>query len=61
MEIVDNLIMVAWPGAMDAGLGDPLFWVALAVALLVAGAAAYPLNRFLIQRGKGHALVHAHH
>ena len=61
MEVVDNLIMVAWPGAMDAGLADPLFWIALAVALLIAGAAAFPLNRFLIQRGRGHALVHAHH
>lgn len=61
MEIVDNLIMVTWPGAMDAGLGDPLFWIALAAALLIAGAAAFPLNRFLIQRGRGHALVHAHH
>lgn len=61
MELVDNLIMVAWPGAMDAGLGDPRFWIALAVALLVAGAAAFPLNRFLIRRGRGHALVHAHH
>lgn len=61
MELVDNLVMVGWPGAMDAGLSDPLFWIALAASLLIAGAAAYPLNRFLISRGKGHALVHAHH
>lgn len=61
MEIVDNAMMLAIPGAMDAGLAQPLFWGALAVSLLVAGVAAYPLNRFLIRRGKGHALAHAHH
>ncbi|HWC07484.1 MAG TPA: DUF4396 domain-containing protein [Solirubrobacterales bacterium] len=61
MEVVDNLIMVLVPGAMAAGLGDPLFWSALAVALLVAGAVAWPLNGWLIARGKGHAVVHAHH
>ena len=61
MEIVDNAIMLVIPGAMDAGLDHPLFWGALGVALLVAGAAAFPLNRFLIQRGKGHAVAHAHH
>lgn len=62
MEIVDNAVMLAIPGAMDAGLASPLFWGALAVSLLVAGAAAFPLNRWLISRGKGHALAHgAHH
>jgi hypothetical protein len=61
MEIVDNAIMVAVPGAMDAGLTQPLFWAALAVALLIAGVAAFPLNRFLIRRGKGHAIAHAGH
>jgi hypothetical protein len=61
MEFIDNLVMLYWPGAMDAGLADPLFWIALAASLLVAGAAAWPLNRFVIARGKGHALVHAHH
>ncbi len=61
MEVVDNLIMVLVPGAMAAGLGDPLFWGALAVALLIAGAVAWPLNGWLIARGKGHAVVHAHH
>jgi hypothetical protein len=61
MEIVDNALMLAIPGAMDAGLASPLFWGALAVALLVAGVAAYPVNRWLIARGKGHAVVHAHH
>jgi hypothetical protein len=61
MEIVDNLIIVIVPGALAAGLGDPLFWGSLAVSLLIAGAVAYPLNRWLIRRGKGHAVVHAHH
>ena len=61
MEIVDNLIMLAIPGAMDAGLSDWLFWGSLAAALAIAGVAAYPANRWLIARGKGHALVHAHH
>jgi hypothetical protein len=61
MEIVDNTIMVVIPGAMDAGPGDPGFWAALAAALLIAGAAAFPANRWLIARGKGHAVVHAHH
>ncbi len=61
MEVVDNLIMVLVPGAMAAGLGDPLFWGALAFALLVAGAVAWPLNGWLISRGRGHAVVHSHH
>jgi hypothetical protein len=61
MEVVDNLIIIVVPGALAAGLGDPLFWGSLAVALLIAGAVAYPLNRWLISRGKGHAVVHSHH
>lgn len=61
MEIVDNALMLAIPGAMNAGLADPLFWGSLVLSLLVAGAAAFPVNRWLIARGKGHALVHAHH
>jgi len=61
MEIVDNAILLTIPGAMDAGVGDLGFWAALAVALLIAGAAAYPVNRWLLARGKGHAVVHAHH
>ncbi len=61
MEVVDNAIMLAIPGAMDAGLASPLFWGALAAALVIAGVAAYPVNRWLISRGKGHAVVHAHH
>jgi Domain of unknown function (DUF4396) len=61
MEIVDNALMLVIPGAMDAGVGDLLFWGSLAVALLIAGAVAYPVNRWLIARGKGHAVVQAHH
>ncbi len=61
MEIVDNAIMLSIPGAMEAGLTNLLFWGSLAVALLIAGAVAYPINRWLIARGKGHAVVHAHH
>ena len=61
MEIVDNAIMLLIPGAMDAGLDDIGFYAALAAALIIAGAAAYPVNRRLISRGKGHAVVHQHH
>lgn len=59
MEIVDNLIMVAVPGAMEAGIGSLLFWGSLSFALAVAGVIALPVNRWLIARGKGHAAVHA--
>jgi hypothetical protein len=61
MEIVDNAIMMVIPGAMDASLGSALFWASLAFALIVAGLAAYPVNRWLIARGRGHAVVHQHH
>ena len=61
MEIVDNLIIVVIPGAMDAGLGNLLFWGSLAFALAVAFVAAFPVNRYLISRGRGHAVVHKHH
>ena len=61
MEIVGNLIMLIIPGAMEAGLGSLLFWGSLAFALAVAGVAAYPVNRWLIVRGKGHAVVHEYH
>jgi hypothetical protein len=61
MEFVDNVILLLIPGAMEAGLDALLFWASLAFALLVAGAVAYPVNRYLIARGKGHAVVHAHH
>jgi hypothetical protein len=61
MEIVDNAIILLIPGAMEAGLTDVLFWSSLVGSLLIAGAAAYPANRYLIARGRGHAVVHAHH
>ena len=61
MEIVDNAIMLLIPGAMDAGLDTIGFYLALAAALLIAGLAAFPVNRWLIGRGRGHAVVHAHH
>ena len=58
MEIVDNGIMLAVPGAMESGVGDILFWGALSIALVIAGLVAYPFNRWLITRGKGHAVLH---
>ncbi|MFN2495351.1 MAG: DUF4396 domain-containing protein, partial [Pseudonocardiaceae bacterium] len=61
MEIVDNVIMLVIPGAMEARLGSALFWGALAVALAVAFVVTVPVNRALIKRGKGHAVVHQYH
>ena len=61
MEIVDNAIMLFIPGAMDAGLDSLLFWGSLAASLVIAGAAAFPVNRWLIARGRGHAAVHEYH
>ena len=61
MEIIDNLVVLVIPGAMTAGLSDPLFWGSLALSLVAAFIAAYPVNRWLIARGRGHAVVHAHH
>lgn len=61
MEIVDNAIIVLWPGAMDAGLGDALFWGSLAIALAVTWGPTFFVNRALIARGKGHARVHGAH
>mgnify|MGYP001604262197 CR=1 FL=1 len=61
MEVVDNAVMLLIPGAMGAGLMSPLFWGSMAIALAVAGMFAFPVNRWLIKRGRGHALVHAHH
>jgi hypothetical protein len=61
MEIVDNGILLLIPGAMEAGLTDIGFYAALTAALLIAGAAALPVNRWLIARGKGHAVLHRHH
>jgi uncharacterized protein DUF4396 len=61
MEVVDNLIILIIPGAMEAGLGSLLFWGSLVFALAVAFVAAFPVNRWLIARGKGHAVVHQSH
>jgi hypothetical protein len=61
MEVVDNAVMLLIPGAMSAGLSSPLFWISMAMALVIAGIFAFPVNRWLIARGKGHAVVHAHH
>ena len=61
MELVDNAIMVFIPGAMQAGLDSGLFWISLVAALAIAGVVAFPVNRWLITRGKGHAVIHEHH
>jgi hypothetical protein len=61
MEIVDNIVMSVIPGAMNAGLVNIVFWVGMMIALTVAFLAAYPVNRYLLQRGKGHALTHQYH
>jgi hypothetical protein len=61
MEVMDNAVMVGVPGAMEAGLSSALFWLALAGSLAVAFAVTLPVNRRLIARGKGHAVVHAFH
>ncbi|RCK68496.1 DUF4396 domain-containing protein [Desertihabitans brevis] len=58
MEVVDNVVMALIPGAMDAGLVNPVFWVGMAIALTAAFAAAYPVNVVLLRRGRGHALTH---
>jgi len=63
MEVVDNAIMLSIPGAMESGVGDVLFWGALSFALVIAGVVAFPVNRWLITRGRGHAVLHdsGHH
>ncbi len=61
MEIVDNGVVLAIPGAMDAGVTSLLFWVSLALALAVAFVVTTPVNRWMIARGRGHAVVHAYH
>ena len=61
MEVVDNLIMLVIPGAMNAGLSNLLFWVSLLLSLVLGGIAAFPVNRWLIGQGRGHAVVHAYH
>ncbi len=61
MEVVDNAVMLSVPGAMAAGISSVLFWASLAFALAVAFVVTTPVNRWLMGRGKGHAVVHAHH
>jgi hypothetical protein len=61
MEIVDNTAMLVIPGAMGAGLNSLLFWASLAGSLAIAAVFAFPVNRWLIARGQGHAVIHAHH
>ena len=61
MEVVDNLVMAVIPGAMDAGLVNATFWVSMMISLVAAFFAALPVNRYLLQRGKGHALTHEYH
>lgn len=61
MEVVDNAFLLAVPGALEATLGDALFWVSLAVSLILAFVVTLPINRALIARGKGHAVAHAYH
>ena len=61
MELLDNAVVVAVPGAMDAGLGSVLFWASLAFSLLVAFVLTTPVNRWMIGRGRGHAVMHAYH
>ncbi|WP_372698794.1 DUF4396 domain-containing protein [Arthrobacter sp. JSM 101049] len=58
MEIVDNLVMLVIPGAMNAGLVNPIFWISMAISLTVAFFVAWPVNRALLRRGKGHAVTH---
>lgn len=60
MELVDNAVMAGIPGAMDAGLVSPLYWISMSAALYAAFLAAYPVNLFLLKRGKGHAIVHGY-
>src|SRR4051794_6684294 len=61
MEILDNAVIIAVPGAMDAGLTSPLFWGSLAFSLVVAFVLTTPVNRWMISRGRGHAVVHQYH
>jgi Domain of unknown function (DUF4396) len=61
MEVIDNLTVVIWPGALEAGVGDPVPYIAVAVGFVIAYPFAFLANRYMIARGKGHALVHEHH
>lgn len=61
MEVVDNAVMAVIPGAMEAGLVNPVFWISMPIALTAAFFAAYPVNKYLLKRNKGHALLMQHH
>ncbi|MFB7809751.1 DUF4396 domain-containing protein [Streptomyces virginiae] len=61
MELIDNGVIALWPGAMDAHLSDPTFWIVLAIALAAAFVITTPVNKWMIGRGKGHAVVHQYH
>jgi hypothetical protein len=61
MEVIDNVTVVLWPGAMEAGVGDPIIYVSVAVGFMIAYPFAFWANRYMIARGKGHAVVHEHH
>jgi hypothetical protein len=61
MEVIDNGFVLSWPGAMEAGLGDLLFWGPLLLGFVVAWPFAFLANRYMIARGKGHAVAHEHH
>ncbi|MFD3337326.1 DUF4396 domain-containing protein [Streptomyces sp. NPDC058700] len=61
MEIIDNGVLALWPGAMDAHLSEPFFWIVLAIALAAAFVITTPVNKWMIGRGKGHAVVHRYH
>ncbi|WP_251093030.1 DUF4396 domain-containing protein [Streptomyces sp. Caat 7-52] len=61
MELIDNGVILVWPSAMDAALGEPLFWISLAISLVIAFLVTTPVNKWMIGRGKGHAVVHQYH
>ncbi|MEU9039656.1 DUF4396 domain-containing protein [Streptomyces sp. NPDC048352] len=61
MELIDNGVIALWPGAMDAHLSEPLFWTVLALSLAIAFVVTTPVNKWMIGRGKGHAVVHQYH
>jgi hypothetical protein len=61
MEVIDNLTVLLWPGAMEAGIGDPILYIAVAVGFVIAFPFAWWANRYMLARGKGHAVVHEYH
>jgi hypothetical protein len=61
MEVIDNATVIVWPGAMEAGVGDPIVYIAIAIGFVIAYPFAFLVNRYMIARGRGHAVVHQHH